>query len=704
MSGAAIVRRNSTITSTYQERFQHDKSSIISRPPITEVKTFISSSSATSAENFPTGKATTKEMWRCDYCNKAKFHTYKEAERHEEKCKIEQYQELISAKDSLDRYNPNNLSNDNHETILDILLKLDELYGIISKDSLESTKIGRVVAALKKCDYHPIATKAKDLVKAWKRKIKGKKSEKENGKKTIDLSVKFDPEQNDHSPIKQHLRKSKKKKEEHVPTAPIFQCGKMNIGANSLVPSSKTARKTTDTTRKKEKPLASIFVKQPSESKVKKTVIRSKVETSSRDAISGPPAKSGHAEVEDLRILDNEEILSEHRKAEFLIERRKAEEERRVRRNARRLANEYRSGPSRPAIASFFQPVSKTNPTTVRKEKHVLEEKNLVEDIFFRKNSTRSVIFEKKRERKNDDRIIELRNNAPKFPSPNHVIQASGDEMKLVESQMNYFTQQVRATLICSPKHQCGVDSVSDNIQPANPMNSLFGDSKKKSPCPLPLFDPLHSSFSSILQPTNGEMKSISDNCLVPQLWAEKYTMNSVPHDVYGAENKLAAEDLLSFIKDWKDNRQQAIIAAEQAHQRRSKIKTKRISSKKRRYDSDDDFLSDSDNEDGLSKVYILCGPVGCGKTSLVYAAAKKSNCAVLEINTTDDRGGASLKKTIEECTQSHSSLALMKQKNIFFGSATVLQDTDDECDSNTALALILIDEGEFASWYLLKI
>lgn len=701
MSGAVITCRNNNLSSKYQERFQHSNLSIITSPAITEVKSFVSSSSNISAEEFTTAKTTTKEMWRCDYCNKAKFHTYQEAERHEEICKKVQYQALVSARDTLESFKTNNLNDDeDYEMILNVLLKLDDLYCIISRDSLESTRIGRVVATLKKCNYDSIAMKAKYLVKAWKRKIKGKHGESGEEIKTMDLSNKMNPEQNDNLSIEQRLRKRQKKKEETVPTAPIFQRGKLITSADSTTMSSKTvenshrAKKTTNKAGMKTKPLASIFAKQPSKSIVKRAISSTKVEASTLGGTANhPTTESKYAEAEDLCTLDNEEMLSEHRKAEFLIERRRAEEKRRKKRNVKRSTNDVKSD-SRPAVARIFQPVSKINNVrNMRKENQTQEVNEKIESDDFREHTMRSMDLEKRKEiaSKKEDTILDLRNSAPKFPSPNHVIGGNGDVTEFEESQMNSFPQ-VRDMLICSPKYQCGVDNVSDNMQTCDPMGSLFGNSKHDFPPPS--FDPIHSSFSSVVRPTNDEIKSISNDSSGPRLWAEKYTMNSVPHDIYGKENKLAAEDLLSFINEWKVNRQQAIIAAEQAHLRRSKKKTKQTSSRKRRYDNyDEDFLSDSEDEDGLSKVYILCGPVGCGKTSLVYAAAKKSHCAVLEMNTTDDRGGVSLKKTIEECTQSHSSLALMKQKNTFVGSETDLQDTDDEGDSKTSLALILIDE-----------
>ena len=93
----------------------------------------------------------------------------------------------------------------------------------------------------------------------------------------------------------------------------------------------------------------------------------------------------------------------------------------------------------------------------------------------------------------------------------------------------------------------------------------------------------------------------------------------------------------------------------------------------------------------------MLTGPCGSGKTDLVHAVARQSECTVLEINTTDRRGGAALKNVIAEATQS-DSLQMLHQKTQIAADEEPLQDSDDDEETSTKAApliLVLVDEGE---------
>ena len=195
--------------------------------------------------------------------------------------------------------------------------------------------------------------------------------------------------------------------------------------------------------------------------------------------------------------------------------------------------------------------------------------------------------------------------------------------------------------------------------------------------------------------PTNGEQSNDEEAHISKQLWAEKYAMQSLPHDIYGLSNKEVAEDLVAFINDWKEHRQQVCEAAAEKAAKLLGRKKKRKKKSKRYEDDydDDDFFSD-DEDGGLRNVYLLTGETGSGKTSLVKAAAKHCHCVLIEINTAAERGGKALKQAIEECTQSHSNLALLKRdKNAGVGG--VLHEDDRDDSSGPSLAVILIDEGE---------
>lgn len=208
------------------------------------------------------------------------------------------------------------------------------------------------------------------------------------------------------------------------------------------------------------------------------------------------------------------------------------------------------------------------------------------------------------------------------------------------------------------------------------------------------------------------------------ELWSSKYSICHVPGDVCGDSNKESAKELMAFICEWKAHRADFVKKMEEKHKllgSQKRRKTKKGGSGRSYYE--DDLWCDTDDEDlGLCNIFLLNGPHGTGKSALVHAAARQTGCVLLEINTTEKRGGPALKRAIEECTQSHSSLALLKRG----GSATALgavgavsestcsadpgdlcgeadgddgdftyNDEDDEDNVDRGrLAIILIDEG----------
>ena len=205
------------------------------------------------------------------------------------------------------------------------------------------------------------------------------------------------------------------------------------------------------------------------------------------------------------------------------------------------------------------------------------------------------------------------------------------------------------------------------------------------------------------------------------ELWSSKYGICHVPDDVCGDTNKESAKQLMAFICEWKAHRADFVKKMEEKHKSlgsQKRRKTKKGGSGRSYYE--DDLWCDTDDEDlGLCNIFLLNGPHGTGKSALVHAAARQTGCVLLEINTTEKRGGSALKRAIEECTQSHSSLALLKRG----GSALALgevgavsestcsadlgeadgddgdfTDNDEEDDEDNVdrgrLAIILIDEG----------
>ena len=202
------------------------------------------------------------------------------------------------------------------------------------------------------------------------------------------------------------------------------------------------------------------------------------------------------------------------------------------------------------------------------------------------------------------------------------------------------------------------------------------------------------------------------------ELWSAKHGIRHIPGDVCGGANKESAKSLMTFIGEWKAHRAEFVKKMEA---KRKSLGSRKTKGKKKgcsgRSYYDDDIWCDTDDEDlGLCNIFLLNGPHGTGKSTLVHAAARQTGCALLEINTTEKRGGSALKRAIEECTQSHSSLALLKRGPVTalddpggahlgyldgeseseYGDNAVDQEDEGDGVDRGRLAIILIDEGTF--------
>ena len=660
-------------------------------------------------EGNSTSSTTKTTICVCQYCNRIKFPTKEEAKDHEDICKEHQIQMLKSCRHMLENVDLTALSEADGEDddvcrVMTILSRLDRLdhVDIVNIKVLNSIEISTPLKTLKKCKNEQIKSKTKAILKKWAKvngvdesttagsnnrggKMKSNSTKAKARQKEMKNTLKNLEEEKKQNEIGPHLLQppQKKQKKNHTlkPVASIFLPKKKDSTMTSSQPSTKS---TTIKSKAQSKPLASIFC---TKSKVAENNMQSNKDNQFSTAVCPE------------FLIHDKAILEEHRKAELLLKQQLNEQKRHKKKCKQANCTEtekprlakifdmknkdiiYSNTPMknrniRGGGASANSPVDLTTMSTPRKEK-------------IEKSISSIDQSKKKEEELLNARLSYLRKSAPYFPVPNHTMTNKEDQItsNCNQSHENHFSSKLRDFLRRNPKFQHGHTNVStnnDNIGDTSLLSQIDKSNEAKH-------DPLHVAFSTVLQPSPKKISRKN-----PHLWSDKYSINAIPNDVHGEENKLTAQDLISFVNEWKEKREKAIKAAEEAHRKRKGLKKQRKkNSKKKQYDYEDDFFSDSEDEYGLSKIYILCGPTSSGKSSLVYAVAKKCQCYVLEINSTDDRSGTSLKKTIEESTQSHSSLGLLKRKNHVLFEGERLDDTDDEQEQKPSLAIILIDEGE---------
>jgi len=162
----------------------------------------------------------------------------------------------------------------------------------------------------------------------------------------------------------------------------------------------------------------------------------------------------------------------------------------------------------------------------------------------------------------------------PRFPNPSHVLADSsgvGDGVEVGGETSSCGDRKEYEKFVTVSRYQQSKNSMSPSNTPPSPYsferqttddNSNAFESEEA--------DFLFRSFSSVLQPCSASLDA--DN----QLWSDKYSMKSLPHDVYGHTNKEVSTDLINFVNDWKGHRQRICdIRAEKAAKLQGRRKKK---------------------------------------------------------------------------------------------------------------------------------
>ena len=158
-----------------------------------------------------------------------------------------------------------------------------------------------------------------------------------------------------------------------------------------------------------------------------------------------------------------------------------------------------------------------------------------------------------------------------------------------------------------------------------------------------------------------------------------------------------AGLEVAAFFQEWKDIRKESERRLTERHRKLSgkKAQTQPEKSHSRKSAADEDwFLSGSDESEAegerMASLLLLTGDHGVGKTSLVYQVAEQAGCAVLEVNTSEVRGSAALRKRIQEATQTHSA-KWNKKTSIFPG--LIPPNEEEPKEQSAVMTIILLDE-----------
>lgn len=601
-----------------------------------------------------------KDRWVCDVCREATFDDFDEACRHEELCGEKQKQEEV-AKESVTVAEKVEVKQQVAVNFEDTPLHPKKLTFLQSNAEMSKAETKTVIDTKEVESTEPLIHDCKfgnDCEICMTETTKKEKKDMKKTKAKAEVIELISSPEVQVVEAKGPFAKSKLKKKTNVnaPTASIFLKKKTVVKAKNDTMKPKKAAKNKNDKTPRTMAFASIFQKGKKTTNTTTTV---KANENSPSLLSEQEQKA---------------MLAEHRAAEFASKRKKQLQQEKERQKKR---DEIRKKQYEARLQEKEEVKRKQKGLNGQSNVIVLDGRGMDKENIAKTNARSDSTGSKKVKVTVAVEVTErdLRKYPPFFPSPSLVTSQKDTPCK---EKLQSISENQYNNLVASQRSLIGFDSVS-----ASPVSDYTETLVDQDSCANEN-DFLFQTFSSVFRPFDT-----SNSLPSSQQWCEKYAIKSIPHDVHGDVNKEVATDLVEFINEWKDHRQQLCEArAERAAKFRGSIKKKRR--KKTQYHDDDDLWSD-DEDSGLKSVYVISGETGTGKTSMAYAAAKHCQCTLIEINTSADRGGKALKKEIEECTQSLSNLSGLKSDDNMFGG--VLKEDDDETSSGPSLAVILIDE-----------
>lgn len=140
-------------------------------------------------------------------------------------------------------------------------------------------------------------------------------------------------------------------------------------------------------------------------------------------------------------------------------------------------------------------------------------------------------------------------------------------------------------------------------------------------------------------EPRRRVVVSTKESCS-SEAWSEKYRKM---HDGLSTIHGFQLQRLVAWLRKWYEDTPRSV---------------ERLDNGEANDDNTDCYTSDSESEVDQRRsqelVALLSGPVGVGKSSMVYQAAEKLGLDVMEINASNCRTGKYLKDTLKEAMSTH--------------------------------------------------
>jgi hypothetical protein len=138
------------------------------------------------------------------------------------------------------------------------------------------------------------------------------------------------------------------------------------------------------------------------------------------------------------------------------------------------------------------------------------------------------------------------------------------------------------------------------------------------------------------------------------RLMTEKYRP-SVPGELIGNIQKV--DQLRSWLGTWTS----MFSNISKLNKKREEKRRKLLELERELFDLMDGNQSQcavQSSEEKIPGVLLVCGPVGCGKTTAIYTCARASGYSIIEVNCAQTRSGKELLSMVGEATRSHKLTA----------------------------------------------